>query len=288
MTDHTTLKKGDRDESKKWGGKILPNAPIYTVSRLQKDLKAVGVFAYKVDGDFGTKTEKALKIFQWVCANSLASIKSGVRTARNKNVSVILNGMLDLASYNELTAWVDKKQIVTGDLIQIPFTSLSNIEASSGFKKIDSPKVTKKEIVISKDALTLLKEMNKQAKINKLTIKVNQALRLSNVKVTGAVVTPATKSQHLIGHAIDCNLVDGNNWNNSTTFKQQKETINAKEFIKAIKAASPSYRWGGNFNTVDTPHFDTQLNASSFDYDAKFFLNQRMISEKQEIPIEKL
>ncbi len=38
------------------------------------------------------------------------------------------------------------------------------------------------------------------------------------------------------------------------------------------------FRWGGNFSNVDTPHFDKQLSANSFDYDAKFFINQKQLS----------
>ena len=64
-----------------------------------------------------------------------------------------------------------------------------------------------------------------------MTIKVNQAFRQHGVKVTGAVVTPASKSQHLIGHALDCNMVDGTSWNKSADFIAKKETQNAKDII---------------------------------------------------------
>ena len=116
-----------------------------------------------------------------------------------------------------------------------------------------------------------------------MTIKINQALRLHGVEVTGSVVPPASKSQHLIGHAIDCNIVDGKSWNSSKDFKKKLQTENAKKFIKAMKLKS--YRWGGNFSKVDSPHFDSQLNADTFDYDAKFYLNQKQLSSGA--PIEK-
>ncbi len=42
-------------------------------------------------------------------------------------------------------------------------------------------------------------------------------------------------------------------------------------------------RWGGNWEKVDTPHFDREVSASSGDYGHKFFFNQRTILAKQPI-----
>lgn len=125
--------------------------------------------------------------------------------------------------------------------------------------------------------------MNDSAKELGLSIKVNQAFRIHGVKVTGSVVPPATKSQHLIGHAIDCNIVDGDKWNTSSDFKNNKQTSKAEKFIKAVTKGG--FRWGGNFVQKDSPHFDKQLIANSFDYEAKFFLNQDQLSSGA--PIEK-
>jgi len=46
---------------------------------------------------------------------------------------------------------------------------------------------------------------------------------------------------------------------------------------------SNGLRWGGDFSSVDTPHFDKQVAASSSGYDYRYFFNQRMISEKHNI-----
>lgn len=58
-------------------------------------------------------------------------------------------------------------------------------------------------------------------------------------------------------------------------------TQNAKDIIAALKKLG--YRWGGDFSKVDTPHFDKQLDSNLFGYDAKFYLNQRTISENHPI-----
>ena len=282
MSTHINLQRGDNDSLKRFGGKSFQKARVYNVAKLQSDLTSVGAFQFKADGVFGPQTEKSLKIFQWACANIPATVKNGVRISRLKTASLSVNGKLDKVTKDELMRWVASQQIVIGDLIRVAFSSLTAIEAGSGFKKIGAGNVMKDELVISNAASTLIKELNKEAVAKKVIIKINQAFRVSGVKVTGAVVSPATKSQHLIGHAIDCNIVDGASWNNSTNFKNKKETANAKSIIKSLKASG--YRWGGDFTNVDTPHFDKQLSSSHFAYEAKFYLNQRMIADQQPIP----
>ncbi len=281
MSSFTELQKNDNDKKKTWGGTSSGEAPSYTVKNLQTDLKKVGVYTASVDGDFGNMTLKSLKIFQWNCANVKACLKNKSRIPRIQNSSIGITGKLNKASYDELQSWIRASQSVTGDLVRIAFSDFSNIEASSNFKKIVSASVNKDEIVVSSEALQLLKDMNKHAKSKSVTIKINQAFRVHGVKVTGSVVTPATKSQHLIGHAIDCNIVDGGNWNNSLAFKNNKATDNAKKLIKELKKSG--YRWGGDFSKADSPHFDKKLVPTEFSYDAKFFLNQRMVSEGHSI-----
>ncbi|MCW8935350.1 MAG: M15 family metallopeptidase [Gammaproteobacteria bacterium] len=287
MNSGTVLKRGDNDDRNVWGGSKQTTSPAYTVRLLQADLKAIGVYSDTIDGGFGKNTERAVKIFQWCLKNSIQVVKNSALITYTPTPTTMLSGKHDSSTATKLSNWITNKYLVTGDLVRISTPNLSNIELSSGFKHIGKPIVSKTELVISKAAFPLIQLMNKSANSLKLTIYINQALRLHGVKVTGSVVPPASKSQHLIGHAIDCNIVDGSSWNTSKDFKKKNQTANADKFIKAIKKGL--YRWGGDFSQIDTPHFDKQLNANTFDYDAKFFLNQKQLSsgdpiEKQLIP----
>ena len=277
------LKRNDNDTKKVWGGSKLEKTPGYTVKNLQTDLTAVGVYSDVKNGNFGKNTERGLKIFQWCIKNSTTIIKNKANLAYMLKPTIKVDGKLNSATLTALKDWVKNQYTVTGDLVRVNSDNLPNIDLGPGFKHIGKPIVTSKEIVISKAAYKMLKLMSDAAKTLKVTIKINQALRLHGVKVTGSVVPPASKSQHLIGHAIDCNIVDGTSWNSSKDFKKKQQTENAKKFIKAMKLKS--YRWGGNFSNVDSPHFDSQVNADTFDYDAKFYLNQKQLSSGA--PIEK-
>ena len=278
-----SLQYRDKDASKNWGGQIRQEEGRY-VESLQKDLKALGVYIWKVDGDFGKKTERAVKMFQWNAKNLKRRQKSRNVSIDIQSYSKGITGIVDPATQREIGRWLEKSFQATGDLIRINESKFSHIELASGFKKISHSSRCDGEMVVSKEMLEYLKSANSKAKELALKSVINQAMRLSNSKVSGAVVTPATKSQHLIGHAIDCNIVDGDNWNNSKTFAKGEETENAKKFISAMK--TKGLRWGGDFADTDTPHFDKQVVASTIDYEYKYFFNQRMISENQYIPLE--
>ena len=76
----------------------------------------------------------------------------------------------------------------------------------------------------------------------------------------GAIVVPAKMGNHLIGHAIDCNLVDGKLFWNSIKMREGL-TGNAKKFIDLVRAGK-ILRWGGDFHDKDEVHFDDGLNLS--------------------------
>lgn len=277
------LKRGDNDGKSIWGGMKKSQSPAFTVTVLQTLLDAVGIYSGKIDGKFGSNTERAVKIFQWCLSKSVHVVKKGILTTYIPTPSILITGKCDNTTQSKLEYWVKNNYIATGDLVRVSSASLSNIKLNPTFSHIGKPVVSNNEFVISRSLIPMLKLMNNTAKKLNVIISINQTLRILGHKVNGSVVTPATKSQHYIGHAIDCNIVDGSNWNTSSDFKNKKETKNADAFIRIMKKAK--YRWGGDFSRTDPPHFDKQLNANTIGYDAEFFLNQKQITSGD--PIEK-
>ena len=87
-------------------------------------------------------------------------------------------------------------------------------------------------------------------------------MRRQGVAVGNSIVPPASRSNHLIGHAIDMNLkLDGKFFNSSalrkSSLRQQPKAI--QNFIKAIRGDS-ILRWGGDFTAQDPVHIDDGLN----------------------------
>jgi hypothetical protein len=92
---------------------------------------------------------------------------------------------------------------------------------------------------------------------------------LSLTPADGAIVKPASHGDHLVGCAIDCNLIDktGHKWTSGEMEVFAPESKNYKpstpgngviEFINMIRN-SKVLRWGGDFMKFDTIHYDNNL-----------------------------
>lgn len=111
---------------------------------------------------------------------------------------------------------------------------------------------------IDEDFEAVLLLMNAIAVKYNITVIVNSSYRKdSNVK--GAIVTPAKKSNHMVGHAIDCNLMLGGKLYNSVKMQADKGMIH--NFIQEVKLSG--MRWGGDFKAKDPVHFDDGLNIKN-------------------------
>lgn len=103
-------------------------------------------------------------------------------------------------------------------------------------------------------------------KINDYAAQANVFLHITSsfrttTNVNGAIVPPATFSNHLAGHGIDMNLVFGNGqFANSTVLRKYPNVPEpVRKFLKSI-IDDPDLRWGGTFNTSDPVHIDDGLN----------------------------
>lgn len=86
---------------------------------------------------------------------------------------------------------------------------------------------------------------------------ITSSFRGVSDKLKGTIVTPAKKSNHFVGFAIDVNLVDdkGVFWNSHTLENPSGKVL---DFIQII--TDSDLRWGGAFNIPDSVHFDYPLN----------------------------
>lgn len=115
----------------------------------------------------------------------------------------------------------------------------------------------RKPCMVHSDFIPIMDKLCYYADQNELFLYHISSYR-KTANVIGAIVTPAQMSNHMIGHAIDCNLLDGGKlWN---SIEMRKGLIgNVKKFIDMVNA-DKSMRWGGNFSKKDEVHFDDGLN----------------------------
>jgi D-alanyl-D-alanine carboxypeptidase/Putative peptidoglycan binding domain len=272
---------GDSDKAKRWGGSVKAQAGGTPVRDLQNALKAVGVLDDTPDGVFGRNTQQAVRLFQWNVSKLTYRLVNTALQLKLPNALVQVSGVgtADSATAKELQKWVSDRAVTTGNLVRADVGDYSQIE--NGFKRIANPSVGDNDLVVDADFLGSLEILNDQAKAAKITLYVTQGFRVDGAAVSGAVVTPAKRSQHLIGHAIDCDFRDGATFITSDTFKNGDEADSVDDFITAVK--QKGLRWGGDFTPRDYVHFDDYVPPESDEYRMRFFFNQRTISQRQPI-----
>ncbi len=126
--------------------------------------------------------------------------------------------------------------------------------------------------------IPMLKKINDYAEQADVFVHVTSSFRTSS-NVGGAIVKPATRSNHMAGHAIDMNVV----------YENKKKSANSKElakypavaepvrrFIKSI-IDDPNLRWGGQFKEKDTVHIDDKLNMDMASWDKRYQAMQKAV-----------
>lgn len=275
------LQRGDNDGLSRWGGKVRADTSGQPVRELQQALVAIGAMSATPDGDFGRKTQDGVKRFQWYLArlgwrlrtSGGADSLHGSIESYTQPPGIQADGFVRQATLAAITAWRDGGFEATSPLVACSLGKLSNIVLGAGFDVLDYPNPGADEMLVHQDFVGWVESMNAKAIDNKVTLRVNQAFRVQGLPVSGAVVPPASSSQHLIGHAVDVNIVDGSTVNTSAMFIAGTATQAARNFVKAAKDLG--LRWGGDFSPIDPPHFDRRVLHTSDNYLNAFYFAQR-------------
>ena len=113
------------------------------------------------------------------------------------------------------------------------------------------------------DFFPCLDRLNDFATSCNLQIFVTSSTREPGRNVDGAIVKPATRSNHLVGHAIDMNLKSGSQLFNSKDLKRSNLATlpdEIRNFIGRVQGDG-TLRWGGDFSPEDPVHIDDGLNV---------------------------
>jgi peptidoglycan hydrolase-like protein with peptidoglycan-binding domain len=124
----------------------------------------------------------------------------------------------------------------------------------------------------------MLEKINAYAVQANVFIHVTSSFRTSS-NVKGAIVKPATRSNHMAGHAIDMNVIyedKKKSANSSVLGKYPNVPEPVRLFIKSI-IDDPKLRWGGQFKDVDTVHIDDNLNSDMARWDKRYQAMQKAV-----------
>lgn|SRR5690606_4696822 len=115
--------------------------------------------------------------------------------------------------------------------------------------------------VIDSDFEIYLDAMNDVLKDFDMEFIVTSSFRRST-NVKGAIVPPAKRSNHMVGHAIDGNIRckrTGKNYNS----KKMGDGIDVDDLCCAAIERETGLTWGQMFSTPDPVHFDDRLNIEN-------------------------
>jgi len=126
---------------------------------------------------------------------------------------------------------------------------------------------------VHKNFVAAINRINGYAKAAGVKIYVTSSYR-KDANVAGAIVVPASKSNHMTGHAIDMNVVYSGGTCNSACLGGKLPTQVAA-FISKVRADG-ELRWGGDFATPDVVHIDDGLNIQNAkEWDAQYLATQK-------------
>ncbi len=129
-----------------------------------------------------------------------------------------------------------------------------------------------------KSFIPALQKINSYAEQADVYVNVTSSFRTSS-NVGGAIVKPASRSNHMAGHAIDMNLIYDNKRKTANSVELAKYPAVAepvKRFIKSI-LDDPGLRWGGTFGAKDPVHIDDGLNGNMANWDKRYLAMQKAV-----------
>ena len=120
------------------------------------------------------------------------------------------------------------------------------------------------EVLADADFFPLLDRLNDLASASGVEIHVTSSFRDPDRAPSGAIVPPATRSNHFVGHAVDMNVKSQSGFFNSQKLKRANLAAlptEVRSFIQKVRD-DPDLRWGGDFNPEDPVHIDDGLNRT--------------------------
>ncbi len=119
-----------------------------------------------------------------------------------------------------------------------------------------------RQILVHRSFVPTMERLSKYCQQAGVTILVTQSYRYSGKQVADAKVRPASRSNHLAGHAIDLNIYYQNRLFRFDDLKLGSWPLlpgPVKRFLKLVRQ-DKALRWGGDFRSEDPVHIDDGLN----------------------------
>ena len=125
----------------------------------------------------------------------------------------------------------------------------------------DTHFISNSPIQVDESFFPAMTRMDRYAAECGVEIWVTHSFRRAGDHLTGTVVVPSKRSNHLVGHAIDMNVkAEGRLWVSANMAKSSWSRLpqSVIDFLNKIRRDG-QLRWGGDFVRPDTVHIDDDL-----------------------------
>jgi hypothetical protein len=251
-----------------------------SVSSLQSELGRIGALQPDdkfTPGTFDHVTYLAVRRLQWFARNIPGCLSARGTFLSRKPVHLPVDGIVGPNVLLLLDFFRRHSLTVTGNLVQLRFNAFKRIAPNSHYKSLVG---TDRNIgICDREFAHVLAAMNAAAVQFGVYVFVNQLFRVEGHSVSGAVVPPASFSAHKIGRAADLQLglsgtLGPDNPQLSSALKSAAKGTPFYQFREHAKKHLHC-RYGGDFHTSDSPHFDRQvLPGGSESWRFHFFFSQ--------------
>jgi len=205
---------------------------------------------YHNDGDYGSSTAAAMKSF---------AVDEKISCDGESLSAELARKMLQSLGVHFGDDWT-----VNPKSAGMPATANGASDGQAVLATFSGSNFQGKKLVCDVEFIPALERINQYAKENEVKIHVTSSYR-KDANVKGAIVTPAKRSNHMAGHAIDMNIAFKGGFANSAYLKDEAGwSSSVRGFITAIRK-DDELRWGGDFRKKDVVHIDDALNIRDRD-----------------------
>ncbi|MGM9489744.1 peptidoglycan-binding domain-containing protein [Ideonella sp. YS5] len=249
------LRRGRRDVSGSMGQVSGLQAKLRDMQLLQPNEPVTR-------GLFDAHTELAVRRFQWCAGHVPGALSASGAFVDRPLMPLQVDGVVGERTGRVMQAFSEHGWAPTGLLVRLRIDRLRHTWPNAGFTALLGGHAGIG--LCEREFAEVMHAMDAAAQRLGLHIFVNQLFRVECGDDSPAIVRPTSFSSHKIGRGVDLQLGDsatllaGTNPMDARYMQQAADGTPFAEFRAHAKAAL-ACRYGGDFESIDSPHFDRQI-----------------------------
>lgn len=249
------LRPGGRDA----GGSV---GHVAALQALLQEMQVLQPEEPVTPGLFDGNTELAVRRFQWWAGHVPGALSASGAFVDRPLMPLQVDGVVGQQTSRAMGVFSENRWATTGLLVRLRMDRMNHTWPNAGFRALlgGHPGIG----LCEREFAGVMHAMDTEAQRLGLHIFVNQLFRVECEEDSPAMVPPTSFSSHKIGRGVDLQLGESASLDVGTNPPEARHILLAAEgtplaeFREYAKAAL-ACRYGGDFDSIDAPHFDRQI-----------------------------